>query len=203
MIELRKTQNLLAEKFEGKDIKLISRSPRRKELLAILDIPFRQIDFLIDESSENILLTELAGHLAKEKATNYAKTFPLKRQDLIITADTIVVLGNKLFGKPCDTEEAKSFLQFLSGKEHQVITGVALMSKEKTVIFQEITKVVFKELSTTEINFYVDKYQPLDKAGAYGIQEWIGAVGVKKIEGSYYNVMGLPIHRLYTEMMQF
>ncbi len=161
------------------------------------------MDFSIDEQAEAVPVKDLAVHLAHEKAKGYTKAFPLVADDLIITADTIVVVDEQLLGKPGDAEEAKQFLHLLSGKKHQVITGVALMSLEKTIVFQEITEVVFKHLSAGEIDFYVTHYQPLDKAGAYGIQEWIGAVGVEKIEGSYYNVMGLPIHRLYKEMMQF
>ena len=116
--------------------------------------------------------------------------FQLKRELLVL-------------GKPQDEQEAKQFLRLLSGKRHQVITGVTLSSAEKIAVFQEVTEVIFKELNDSEIDYYITKFQPLDKAGAYGIQEWIGAVAVEKIEGSYYNVMGLPVHRLYKEMLEF
>ncbi len=196
-------RNPLKQKFETKKIKLVSRSPRRKELLAILKIPFRQVDFSVDERITDVPVSMLAGELARKKALGYQEVFPLKDNEIIITADTIVVVKNELLGKPHNIEEAKRFLQLLSGKSHQVITGVALMSVIKTVVFQEVTTVVFKELSVAEIDFYVTNYKPLDKAGAYGIQEWIGAVAVEKIAGSYYNVMGLPVHRLYRELIQF
>ncbi len=195
--------NPLSEKIGKKDIKLVSRSPRRKELLMVLGLPFTQVDFSVDEKITGIPLPKLAGELARKKAESYRDAFPLTENEIIITADTIVVVNEKLLGKPQDEQEAKQFLQLLSGKKHQVITGVALLSPDKTVVFQEITEVTFKELNNNEINYYVAKFQPLDKAGAYGIQEWIGAVAVEKISGSYYNVMGLPVHRLYNEMLKF
>ncbi len=193
----------LQEKLVSKKIKLVSRSPRRKELLSILGIKFYQVDFSSDEQLPNIALSELAGELARKKALDYQAGHPLQNDEIIITADTIVVVENKILGKPNDIEEAKQFLRLLSGKSHQVITGVTLMDIHKTLVFQEVTDIVFKELTEAEIDYYVTHYKPLDKAGAYGIQEWIGAVAVEKIEGSYYNVMGLPVHRIYKEMMQF
>lgn len=193
----------LQEKLASKKIKLVSRSPRRKELLSILGISFSQIDFSSDEQVTDIAISELAGELARKKALDYQAEQQVQNDEIIITADTIVVVENKLLGKPEDIQEAKQYLRLLSGKSHQVITGVALMSIHKVVVFQEVTEVVFKELTEAEIDYYVTHYKPLDKAGAYGIQEWIGAVAVEKIEGSYYNVMGLPVHRLYKELMQY
>jgi len=198
-----RNRNLLQEKLISKKIKLVSRSPRRKELLSILGVPFYQIDFSSDENLTGIAISELSGELARKKALDYQAEYPLQNDEIIITADTIVVVENKLLGKPKDTQEAKQFLRLLSGKSHQVITGVALMSVLKTVVFQEVTEVVFKKLTAAEIDYYVTNCKPLDKAGAYGIQEWIGAVAVEKIAGSYYNVMGLPVHRLYKELMQY
>ncbi|HIE16359.1 MAG TPA: septum formation protein Maf [Bacteroidales bacterium] len=195
--------NPLARKFRAKKIKLISMSPRRKELLSILGVPFLQINFSIDERTENISVFDLAGNLAQQKAIAYQDYYQLNKSDIIIAADTIVILHNKFLGKPYDIKEAKDFLYLLSGKKHKVVTGVALMSLEKKVVFQETTEVTFKTLVPEEIDYYVTQFQPLDKAGAYGIQEWIGAVGIDKIEGSYFNVMGLPVHRLYREMMLF
>ena len=195
--------NPLTEIFKDKTIKLVSRSPRRKELLAVLGLPFTQVDFSVDEKIAEVPVSELAGKLARKKAESYQNTFLLHNNDFIITADTIVVIDDKLLGKPYDKQEAKQFLRLLSGKKHQVITGVVLLTSEKTTVFQEVTEVIFKELDDGEIDYYVSEFQPFDKAGAYGIQEWIGAVAVEKITGSYYNVMGLPVHRLYQEMLAF
>ncbi|MCD6366230.1 MAG: septum formation protein Maf [Bacteroidales bacterium] len=195
--------NPLTEIFKDKTIKLVSRSPRRKELLAVLGLPFKQVDFSVDEKISEVSVSELAGKLARKKAESYRNAFPLNDNDFIITADTIVVIDKKLLGKPNDEKEAKQFLRLLSGKKHKVITGIALLTQKKTVVFQEITEVIFKELDDGEIDYYVSEFQPFDKAGAYGIQEWIGAVAVEKITGSYYNVMGLPVHRLYQEMLAF
>ena len=195
--------NPLAEIFKDKTIKLVSRSPRRKELLSILELPFTQINFSVNEKITEVAVSELAGKLAQKKAEDYQNAFPVHDNDFIITADTIVVVDGKLLGKPHNEQEAKQFLRLLSGKKHKVITGVALLTSGKTTVFQEVTEVIFRELDNNEIEYYVSKFQPFDKAGAYGIQEWIGIVAIEKITGSYYNVMGLPVHRLYKEMMQF
>lgn len=182
---------------------LASNSPRRKELLAGLDIPFdvRVIDG-IDESFPHDLLTkDIAGYIAKKKADAYQQT--MAADELIITADTIVILGQKVMGKPKDAAEAVGMLQELSGHTHQVITGVCLTTKEKQVSFSVETDVTFKTLTDEEIRYYVEHYRPFDKAGAYGIQEWIGHVGVTGMNGSYFNVMGLPVQRIYEALKMF
>ena len=182
---------------------LASNSPRRKELLAGLDIDF-EVKVLpgIDESyPEYLSVDEIPQYIAQEKAEAYRNL--IDEETLVITADTVVVLGNEILGKPKDDEDAYRMLRQLSGKTHQVITGVYLMTKEKERGFSVVTDVTFKELSDEEIDYYVEKYRPLDKAGAYGIQEWIGYIGVTGLNGSYFNVMGLPVQRIYNELLLF
>ena len=182
---------------------LASTSPRRKELLAGLDVQFEvRIIPGIDESYPETLPTmEIAEYIAQKKAKAYRET--MADDELIITADTIVVLDDKVLGKPKDAEEARCMLHALSGKTHQVVTGVVLTTKELQKHFSVVSNVTFKTLSDNEIDYYVDTYKPMDKAGAYGIQEWIGYVGVTRLEGSYFNVMGLPVQRIYEAMKEF
>ena len=182
---------------------LASNSPRRKELLAGLDVQFEvRIIPGIDESYPETLPTmEIAEYIAQKKAKAYRET--MADDELIITADTIVVLDDKVLGKPKDAEEARCMLHALSGKTHQVVTGVVLTTKEQQKHFSVVSNVTFKTLSDNEIDYYVDTYKPMDKAGAYGIQEWIGYVGVTRLEGSYFNVMGLPVQRIYEAMKEF
>lgn len=185
------------------DIILASNSPRRKELLSGLDIDFR-VEILpdIDESYPiSIEKEQVASYIAQKKANSY-KAF-LKRDTLLITADTIVLLNNKVYGKPKDDKEAILMLSELSGNTHKVITGVCIMSQEKQKVFDVFSDVRFTNLRESEIEHYVSKYKPLDKAGAYGIQEWIGYIGVEYISGSYFNIMGLPVQRLYQELKEF
>ena len=180
---------------------LASNSPRRKELLSGIDVDY-EIRILpdIDESYPDTLPPEkVAEFIAQKKASAYLPV--LKQNELLITADTVVLLNDKIYGKPTDNADAKRMLRDLSGKTHRVITGVCLTSKEKQVVFSDTAQVTFAHLSDEEINYYVEKYRPMDKAGAYGVQEWIGYVAVKHIEGSYFNVMGLPIHRVYEEIV--
>jgi len=179
---------------------LASNSPRRRELLKGLDLDF-EIKTLagVDEVYPSELpAAEVAEFLATLKAGSYLPS--LKENELLITADTIVCLDGQIFGKPQDNADAKQMLQTLSGRTHQVMTGVCLMTHEKKTSFTVTSDVTFAELEEPEIDYYIEKYKPYDKAGAYGVQEWIGYVAVKHINGSYYNVMGLPIHRLYEEM---
>ncbi|MBQ8154433.1 MAG: septum formation protein Maf [Prevotella sp.] len=182
---------------------LASNSPRRKELLGGLDIPFevRVLDGIDESYPEDLPTKEIAGYISKKKAAAYQQT--IAADELIITADTIVILGQKVMGKPKDAEEAKRMLHELSGQTHQVITGVCLTTKEKQVSFSVETDVTFKKLTDEEVNYYVDHYRPFDKAGAYGIQEWIGHVGVTGMNGSYFNVMGLPVQRIYEALKAF
>ena len=182
---------------------LASNSPRRKELLAGIDVPFevRVIDG-IDESYPDTLPTkDIAEYIAKKKATAYRET--MAGDELVITADTIVVLGSQVMGKPHDANDASSMLRQLSGQTHQVITGVTLTTKERQMSFSVETDVTFKNLSDEEIDYYVTNYQPFDKAGSYGIQEWIGHIGVTGMSGSYFNVMGLPVQRIYEALKTF
>ena len=182
---------------------LASNSPRREELLKCIDIDF-EVKTLpdIDESyPDGLLKEEIAEFVATNKAKSY--TSSLSEDEMLITADTIVLLDEKVFGKPINKEEAKQMLRTLSGKTHKVITGVCLTTTTKQTSFSATSNVEFGELTDSEIEYYVEHYSPLDKAGAYGVQEWIGYVAVKHIDGSYYNIMGLPIHRLYHEIRNF
>lgn len=183
------------------NIILGSQSPRRKELLAGLDIEFTtKVIPDLEETYPNTLQgEEIPIYLAEQKADAYT----LEDNDLLITADTIVWLNGHVYGKPADEIEAREMLRSLSGKTHDVITGVCVRTNKKNVSFASTTKVRFAELTDAEIEHYVNKYRPMDKAGAYGIQEWIGYIGVEHIEGSYFNVMGLPIQRLYTVLKEF
>lgn len=174
---------------------LSSNSPRRKELLAGLDIPFEVCVIKgIDESFPNDLPTdEIAEFVSKKKAAAYA----VAEDEIVITADTIVVLDGEVLGKPRDLDDATAMLRRLSGRTHRVITGVTLKNQVKQTSFSVVSEVTFKSLSDDEISYYVHRYQPLDKAGAYGIQEWIGYVGVTSLSGSYFNVVGFPVQRIY------
>lgn len=185
------------------EILLASNSPRRRELLAGLDIDYRVTALPeVDESYPDTLSgEEIPLYISQEKAAVYRRF--MKDNTLLITADTIVWLDGKVYGKPRDTADAKAMLQALSGKTHTVITGVTLTSPQKQLSFAVSTEVTFSALDDDEIDYYVEKYRPLDKAGAYGVQEWIGYIGVTGLKGSYYNVMGLPIQRLYTELKKF
>lgn len=182
---------------------LASNSPRRKELLSGLDFEYevKVLPDIEENYPEGLAMDEIPKYIAAEKAAAYRNM--MNDRDLIITADTVVVLGDEVLGKPTDLDDARRMLRELSGKTHQVITGVYLMTREKERGFSVVTDVTFKELSDEEIDYYVEKYQPLDKAGAYGIQEWIGYIGVTGLSGSYFNVMGLPVQRIYQELKFF
>ena len=185
------------------NVMLASKSPRRRELLSTLRIPFTSINISgIDESyPEDMVKSEVPLFLANKKADAYLSK--IKDNDLIITADTIVILDNHIYGKPANRDEAVEMLHKLSGKTHMVVTGVCLLTAHCRKSFTTETEVKFASLSDEEIEYYVDNYIPLDKAGAYGIQEWIGSVAVEWINGSFYNVMGLPVHQLYQELKHF
>ncbi|TQD40297.1 septum formation protein Maf [Haloflavibacter putidus] len=193
---------MLAEKLRDKKIILGSASPRRQQFLKDLGLSYSlQLKPVEEVYPKNLKPEEVAIYLAELKAKAFKENLGLN--DLLITGDTIVCLNKKVLGKPKNSAEAKKMLLNLSGKEHQVISSVCLKNSLKTVSFYDSTKVFFKELTPTEIDFYIENFSPLDKAGAYGIQEWIGKIGVEKIEGSYFTVMGMPVHLLYRELLKF
>ena len=193
---------MLSKLLKNKELILGSGSPRRKELLAGLNIPFTVKVKSVDESyPSNFKKQEITNFLAELKATAFKGE--LSKNEILITADTIVWFNNKPVEKPKTIDEAKIMLTQLSGHSHQVFTSVCIKSAEKQLLFYDETVVFFKQLSIEEIDFYVSKFKPLDKAGAYGIQDWIGLIGVEKIVGSYFNVMGLPVHKLYEELLKF
>lgn len=189
--------------LEKYKVVLASNSPRRKELLGGLGIPFEvRIIPGIDESyPEALPAHEIPVYVARKKAEAYLAA--LQANELLITADTVVHIDGRILGKPRDQEEAIRMLQTLSGRTHEVITGVCLVTRKKWKELSVVSKVRFATLDTEEILYYTDRFHPFDKAGAYGIQEWIGYIGVESISGSFYNVMGLPIQRVYQELKRF
>ncbi|WP_040573409.1 Maf-like protein [Pontibacter sp. BAB1700] len=180
----------------SRPILLASNSPRRKELMAGLGLQFEvHVKEVNEDFPEHMQREQVAEFLASHKADAYTSDL---QNEVLITADTIVCLGDRILNKPADALEAFEMLRALSGKHHEVITGVCILTKNSKTIFHDVTRVYFKKLSDEEINYYIEHYQPFDKAGAYGIQEWIGKIGIEKIEGSYFNVVGLPVQKLYT-----
>ena len=193
----------MLENLSHHKIILASGSPRRQELLAGLDIDFevKTIPDIDESYPETLKKEEIPAYLAKQKARAYQKY--LEENTLLITADTIVLLKGNVYGKPKNEKEAKEMLQALSGQTHEVITGVCLTGIKKQQTFSVSSQVQFAELREEEIIYYVEKYKPFDKAGAYGVQEWIGYIGVEKLNGSFYNVMGLPVRVLYTYLKEW
>ncbi|OAV71922.1 Maf-like protein yhdE [Bacteroidales bacterium Barb4] len=189
--------------MQGLRVLLGSNSPRRRELLAAAGVDFEvRVVPDVDESyPEWMPVREVAEYLACKKAEAYMQD--LGDDELLITADTVVLLDGKVLGKPEGYEEAVQMLKELSGKTHEVLTGVCMTMKEKRMSFTEVSSVRFSQLSDREIEFYVERYRPYDKAGAYGIQEWIGYIGAECVSGSFYNIMGLPTQRVYQELKRF
>lgn len=185
------------------NIVLASNSPRRKELLQRMGVNFKvRTLFGIDESySDSLRGEDIVRYISRNKAQAYRSS--MAPNELLITADTIVYVEGEVMGKPKTAEQAKEMLHKLSGKSHQVITGVTIVTADRTEDFGVTSQVKFAEITDEEINFYVDNYLPFDKAGAYGIQEWIGIVAVEEIKGSYFNVVGLPVQRLYQKLKTF
>lgn len=182
---------------------LATKSPRRQMLMKGMDLNFEiKVKSVKEDYDEGMPYTEVPEYLAKLKAKS-CKIDSLKKRDIYITADTIVVLKGQIIGKPKNKSQAKKTLKALSGQKHKVITGVCLTSSDKQQTFSSESDVYFKELNDIDIDYYVEEYMPLDKAGAYGIQEWIGYIAIEKIEGSFYNVMGLPTQMLYEELFSF
>ncbi len=194
---------ILSQLLKGHRLILASQSPRRKTLLEGLDVPFEVIvrEGVNEEFSPSLGMIEIPEYLAKAKSEYY--TDLLDEKTILITADTIVWHNSRVVGKPVDLDDAHRILTELSGSMHEVVTGVCVRSLSSSKIFHSHSKVFFRKLSDEEIDYYVQKYRPMDKAGAYGIQEWIGYAGIEKIEGSFYNVMGLPVQMLYQELMHF
>lgn len=182
---------------------LASNSPRRRELMRGLDIDFdvRVLPDVAESYPADMAAEDIPRYISTEKAEAYKEM--LKDGQLLITADTMVILGGVALGKPKDDAGARRMLRMLSGKTHKVVTGVTLTTTDRQRSFSVSTDVSFKQLEDSEIDYYVDRYHPLDKAGAYGIQEWIGYIGVTGINGSYFNVMGLPVQRIWDEMQRF
>lgn len=194
---------LLHEKLQPFNLILASASPRRRELLANSGLKFTLAEKFNcpEEFSEELAVEEVAAHLALRKSHAYPKE--LRQNDILLTADTVVIVDNTILGKPANREEAIKMLSTLSGRTHSVVTGVALRMTDRTHFFSVSSSVSFRELEEEEIIYYIDTFKPYDKAGAYGIQEWIGYVAIESIEGSFFNVMGLPIQRLYVELEEF
>jgi septum formation protein len=181
---------------------LASQSPRRKQLLEWAEVPFEIVVKETDETyPEGLAVDEVAVHIARNKAL--AVQDIVAPGSIVLAADTIVVLNKRIIGKPKSREDALSILGDLAGNKHAVITGVVIRRQEKEIAFADTTEVLFHELSREQIEFYVDKYKPFDKAGAYAIQEWIGVVGIKSVSGDFYNVMGLPVSRVVRELNKF
>jgi septum formation protein len=177
---------------------LASKSPRRQELLRLMDVDFRIVLKDVDESyPANLSPAEIAVYIAEKKAKAFDESI---NDEIVLTADTIVSIDGHILGKPETKQHAAEMLAMLSGKVHRVVTGVCLLYKHQYNLFHDVSEVFFRKLTTDEISFYVDKYAPLDKAGAYGIQEWIGLIGIEKINGSYTNVVGLPTEKLYQQL---
>lgn len=174
---------------------LASNSPRRRELLASLGLTFEvRVKDIHEDFPQHLKRAEVAEYLASHKADHYIADL---QDEALITADTIVCLEDRILNKPADYAGAFEMLQALSGKVHEVITGVCVLTREQKSVFHDTTKVCFKSLTEAEIDYYIAHYKPYDKAGAYGIQEWIGMIGIERIEGSYFNVVGLPVQKLY------
>jgi septum formation protein len=193
---------MIADILNNYRIILASRSPRRQQLLKELGFTFDIVIREFEESfPEGLNGEEIARYVAHSKAASFRDE--IADNEIIITADTIVWCNNQVLGKPIDIQDAVRILKKISGNTHEVITGVSVFSKKKEVTFSDSTKVTFEVLSDNNIKYYIDKYKPYDKAGAYGIQEWIGLIACSKIEGSYFNVVGLPVQRLYKELQEF
>jgi septum formation protein len=193
----------MLDNLKDRHIILASASPRRRFLLKQLGIEFTSVSAEVDESiPEGMNPDEIAIFLAEKKADHFEDLLK-DPKNILITADTLVLIDGVILGKPEDKEGAIKMLKSLSGKMHSVVTGVCIRSRDKGRSFTDWTDVYFKSLSKDEIDYYLDHYKPYDKAGAYGAQEWIGCIGIRRLEGSYFNVMGLPVHKLYEELSSF
>lgn len=195
-------ENKILEIIHRHDIILASASPRRKELLEQTGIPFRTVVRPVDEQMpEGLTPVEVVRYLCQKKSDMFEPELR-HAATIVITADTIVVCDGQVMNKPADAHEAFNMLRQLSGKWHEVHTGVSIRRLKTIRLFHDTTRVHFRELTDNEIRYYIDQYHPFDKAGGYGIQEWIGFIGIDSIEGSYFNVVGLPVHKVYREIQQ-
>jgi septum formation protein len=193
---------MLTDLLDNYRIILASRSPRRRQLLHDIGLKFEVVTKDYEESyPEHLKGEEIALYLSRQKSKSFKNEIAVN--EIVITADTIVWCGNEVLGKPVDAADAKRMIRALSGNTHEVITGVTLLSSLKEKTFADSTKVTFEILPEEEIEYYIDKFKPYDKAGAYGIQEWIGIAACSRIEGSYFNVVGLPVQKLYKELKEF
>lgn len=193
---------MLYKELKNKHIILASGSPRRQQFLKDLGLNFEiRLKDIEEHYPSNLKEADITDFLAKLKSEPFAHE--LKEDEILITSDTIVWLNDKAIGKPENPSDAKRMLKELSGNMHEVITSVALTDNNHQLIINDTTKVYFKELTDSEINYYIDNFKPFDKAGSYGIQEWIGFIGIEKIEGSYFNVMGFPTHKFYKAILEF
>lgn len=193
---------MILQNLKNKKLILASKSPRRQALLEGLDLSF---EIRLKEVEEiyppDLALKDIPSYLSELKAAAFQKD--LKQDEILITADTIVILGNQILEKPKSIDEARKMLTALSGQTHTVVTGVCIQSPHKKEVFSEQTSVTFGTMTNEEIDYYIETYQPFDKAGSYGAQEWLGYVAISELNGSYFNVMGLPIHRVYQELKKF
>lgn len=193
----------MLENLKKYSVVLASKSPRRQELLKGIGVDFSVLTKEIDENyPARLPLVDVAPFLSLKKAKAF-EDVELPDNYMVITADTVVIVENEILGKPKDRDDAVRMMNLLSGKVHKVVTGVTVHTKEKTKTFSVISKVAFEVLDNQEISYYIDNFKPYDKAGAYGVQEWIGYIGVSNVEGSYYNVMGLPTQKLYKVLKDF
>lgn len=193
----------MLENLKNYNIILASKSPRRQELLKGIGLNFNVLTKEVDESfSKNIPVFDVAPFLSLKKAKAFDDS-ELPENYMVITADTVVIVDDSILGKPKDEDDARKMLRLLSGKKHSVVTGVTIYTSEKTKTFSVTSKVSFDVLDDDEVEYYVNNYKPFDKAGSYGVQEWIGYIGVNSVEGSYFNVMGLPTQKLYQMLKRF
>lgn len=193
----------MLENIKKYNVVLASKSPRRQELLKGVGLDFSVLTKDVDESySSEISVFDVAPFLSYKKAKAFEES-ELPENYMVITADTVVIVGDKILGKPKDYDDACNMLRLISGKKHSVVTGVTIRTKGKVKTFSATSKVSFEVLDEEEIRYYVDTYKPFDKAGSYGIQEWVGYIGVNSVEGSYFNVMGLPTQKLYKLLKTF
>ncbi len=193
----------MLENLDKYDVILASKSPRRQELLAEMGVKFRVMTRdVVEDFPSSLPAADVPAFLSRKKAAAFEKN-ELPENHLIIASDTVVIIDNQILGKPKDADDATRMLRLLSGKTHEVVSGVTIKTKDITETFSAVSDVSFNTLNDNEIRFYIEKYHPFDKAGAYGVQEWIGYIGVSAVKGSFYNVMGLPTQMLYQTLKKF